>query len=104
LRYDYACEKCSTKKQRFVFEIVHGMNERPIIKCPKCGSVAYRMISPAIFYVKGNGYLDRAGVRRDQNLHTLIYNDPYKHMRQRGEKDELICQLRRAGKYRSRGR
>lgn len=31
--YDYSCRSCSA-----VFEIMHGMNEKPEIVCPKCGS------------------------------------------------------------------
>ena len=32
-RYDYACRSCSA-----VFEIIHGMNEKPEVVCPKCQS------------------------------------------------------------------
>jgi putative FmdB family regulatory protein len=31
--YDYSCQFCSAK-----FEIRHGMNEKPKVVCPKCGS------------------------------------------------------------------
>ncbi|MFA4967655.1 MAG: zinc ribbon domain-containing protein [Candidatus Margulisiibacteriota bacterium] len=31
--YDYKCDKCGTK-----FEVMHGMNEKPAIKCSSCGS------------------------------------------------------------------
>ena len=31
--YDYSCRSCSA-----IFEIMHGMNEKPEIVCPECGS------------------------------------------------------------------
>lgn len=39
-RYDYKCEKCD-----LVFEVVHSINEDPIIKCEKCSSKTKRLIS-----------------------------------------------------------
>lgn len=37
-RYDYECSKCE-----HLFEEVHGMLERPQIKCPKCGARADKL-------------------------------------------------------------
>ncbi len=95
MKYDYSCSDCG-----FVFETAHGMKEKPKVPCPKCKSlktkIAFLTIAP--FYIKGNGYLDREGVRRDMNLHKLVNDDPYGYMRQRGEKEDLIQKLKRGGK------
>lgn len=94
MRYDYRCEKC-----RITFEVSHGMDEKPIIKCDKCQKPAERVFSMPVVYVKGNGYLDRAGCKRDMNLHKLTNDDPYRRYRQRGEADDLKHRLRKGGKF-----
>lgn len=38
--YDYKCIKCGN-----TFEQFHGINERPQVVCPKCGSIAQKQIS-----------------------------------------------------------
>lgn len=50
-------------------------------------------------YTKGNGYMDKAGCHRDMNLYKLTKEDPYAHMRQPGEADDLAQKLRNAGKF-----
>ena len=34
-RYDYRCTSCGN-----VFEVEHGMTERPEVTCPSCGGAA----------------------------------------------------------------
>lgn len=104
-RYVYICNSCSGEKQKdwLCFEATHGMNEKPKVKCPKCGKtnteVCFAGYEPPIFYIRGNGYLDKTGARRDMNLHKLVNDDPYAGMRQPGEKEELADKLRRGGKH-----
>jgi putative FmdB family regulatory protein len=41
--YEYQCEPC-----RIVYETMHGMNDPPIERCPKCdGSVLRLMSAPS---------------------------------------------------------
>ena len=105
MRYDYMCHDCSTKKN-FVFIIEHGMMEKPKVKCPKCGktNTEKTFTTSAGFYVKGVGYLDVKGRRRDMHLHKLMNDDPYGHMRQPGEKEELAASLRKGGKHNPKGK
>jgi putative FmdB family regulatory protein len=98
--YDYKCGKCSTEKRAFIFEAQRGMTEKIKIKCPKCGSVDteqhFGMVP--MFYVKGYGWLDKKGRRRDMNLHKLQNDDPYAKYRVPGEKDDLVHRLKKGGK------
>ena len=40
MRYDYKCPSCG-----FIKEVSHGMNESPVVKCDKCGSIMRKIIS-----------------------------------------------------------
>ena len=101
--YHYLCNKCSIGKKYLVFEVTHGMNEKPKVKCPKCGKtdteVTWIGVEPPIFYTRGYGWLDVAGRRRDMHLWKLQNDDPYKSIRPRGEKDDLAQKLRSGGKH-----
>lgn len=101
MRYDYMCKICSTKKKLFVFETSHGMTEKPKIKCPKCSGVDTEIafLTTPVSYIRGQGWLDVSGRRRDMNLWKLQNDDPYKRMRQRGEKDDMVNKLKRGGKH-----
>jgi len=96
MKYDYMCDKCD-----IVWTESHGMNEEPVIKCPKCGShkTHKTWLEAPIFYVRGDGYLDKKGVQRDMNLYKLTKDDPYKKYRERGEKDDLAIRLKKAGQH-----
>lgn len=50
-RYDYRCTSCGT-----VFEVEHGMLERPEIHCPSCDAVAEKVFSPSGIEFKGSGF------------------------------------------------
>lgn len=119
-KYDYACNKCQAsleKKynrdltdeeyQEFVlFETSHGINPsdkelKEATTCPRCNSTDCQkslMNVKITSYVRGNGYLDVAGAKRDMNKYHLLQDDPYKEYRQPGEVDELKNKLERAGK------
>jgi len=49
--YEYRCRKCQT-----VIERIHGMDEKPVVKCPSCGARAGRMMSSGAFVLKGSGW------------------------------------------------
>jgi putative FmdB family regulatory protein len=96
MQYDYRCI-CGE-----IFITSHGMNEKPKVVCPKCGSIktAKTFIQAPFWYTKGYGWVkDKAGVARARNLHTLVNNDPYKSMREKGEKEDLANRLRKGGRH-----
>ena len=49
--YDYRCTSCSR-----VFEVEHGMTERPSITCPTCGAPADKVFSASGIEFKGSGF------------------------------------------------
>lgn len=87
---------------RLIWVEKHGISEDPIIPCPITGKRAIRTMVgyDQTWYIRGNGLArDVAGARRDMNLYQLQQNDPYAHMRQPGEKDDLINRLKKGGKH-----
>jgi predicted nucleic acid-binding Zn ribbon protein len=100
--YRYICNDCSTKKKWLIFETQHGMNEKPKVKCPRCGGTNTEVCfagQDTVFFIRGNGWLDVKGRRRDMHLYKLLNEDPYSDMREPGEKDELAASLRKGGKH-----
>lgn len=49
--YEYQCEKC----QR-VFEVRQRITEAPLTACEACGGRVKRLLSPAPFILKGEGW------------------------------------------------
>ncbi len=50
--YDYKCTKCG-----YTFEAFHGMNDKAVEKCPKCGKKVKRLISSGAGIIfKGSGF------------------------------------------------
>ena len=93
--------------QPLVWEECHGMHEAPIVKCPACGGIAVKHLgfNTGTFYIRGNGFLDRDGCRREMALHHLEGKDedgtplnPYEEHYQSGEKDHIRQMLKRGGK------
>ena len=86
-----------------IWEVSHGMHEEPHIKCPLCGAKATKTVLGAPMpeaYIRGYGYLDKGGCRRDMDLYKLNKGeDPYGYMRQRGEVDHIKSKLRRGGRH-----
>ncbi len=71
-------------------------------KCPRCGSSRrersiYRC--GVTGYIRGYGYLDRSGCRRDMNKYTLMNNDPYADYRTPGEVEHIKDNLDKGGRY-----
>jgi putative FmdB family regulatory protein len=48
--YEYKCPKCG------VVEVMQGIKEKPLKKCPTCKSKVERMISSSSFVLKGSGW------------------------------------------------
>jgi putative FmdB family regulatory protein len=49
--YEYRCKKCHHQ-----FEILQGLKEKNIGKCPKCGGPLSRLISSPAIQFKGTGW------------------------------------------------
>ena len=50
--YEYECRKCHHR-----FEVIQGLRQRPIKKCPKCGSgKVEKLISTPAVHFKGTGW------------------------------------------------
>ena len=118
--YDYACNNCEAKLKKklgrditdeeyqdlVLFETSHSINPseeelQAATQCPRCDKNDCRksmMNANITSYIRGNGYLDVAGAKRDMNKYHLLQDDPYKEYRQPGEVDELKSKLERAGK------
>jgi hypothetical protein len=124
-KYQYACDKCSTKPRNFkdsdiydsdamkpgfhprtgeyIFFVECKMNDKPKKPtCPKCKSNKevnsnYTDLDLQC-YVRGNGLVkDKAGAKRDMHRHKLKHEDPYSSMRVSGEVDYLSDKFRRGG-------
>jgi predicted nucleic acid-binding Zn ribbon protein len=119
--YVYQCAECTSKiseeqldqmtedevNQAVLFETYHGMDpsEEELLAataCPRCNSTNCKksMIGVQVCsYIKGYGWKDRAGARRDMNLYHLQNDDPYSKHRVVGEKDHIERQLKKGGKH-----
>ena len=49
--YEYQCTKCKHR-----FEKIRKFSDRPITKCPECGSKVEQLISAAAVQFKGSGW------------------------------------------------
>ena len=49
--YEYKCLKCG-----HVFELLQKANDLPLKKCPKCGSLVKKILSPPALQFKGEGW------------------------------------------------
>lgn len=118
--YNYICNDCRSEAEKVkgsellvselgevIFETSHRMepSDAELAEariCPRCnGSNTEKthVGCNVICYVRGNGYLDRAGCHRDMNLHTLENGDPYAEMREPGEVDDLKQRIKKAGQH-----
>jgi len=96
VKYGYFCEDCD-----HIWEEEHGMSETPKFKCPECQSEKtqkYLGDWNGTAYIRGYGWRDKAGARRDMNLYTMKKNDPYANHRQSGEATDLIDRLEKGGR------
>ena len=67
-------------------------------KCPECGgSKIVKVYGLEACYIRGYGYADKAGMKRDSDLHLMINNaDPYGSHRKPGESREVIGKLQKS--------
>ena len=49
--YEYECSGCGR-----TFEVRQRISEVPLERCPHCGGVVRRVLSPAPFILKGSGW------------------------------------------------
>jgi putative FmdB family regulatory protein len=49
--YDYHCDACG-----HTFEVFHGVDERPEVKCDRCGRPARKLFRPVPIIFKGSGW------------------------------------------------
>jgi hypothetical protein len=120
--YDYACKDCLDKlvesvgdreitdqeyQDLVLFETTHSLfptdeELKLATTCPRCGGnncTKSLQNSQVISYIRGNGYLDKAGAKRDMNKFKVQQEDPYAQYRQPGEVDEIVNNLNKAGKH-----
>lgn len=85
-------------KKILIWAEQHAWDSKPNIKCPLCESKAEMTWygTKQFGYIRGNCYLNRADCKRQMDLNLLeTGNDPYSHMRQSGEVDELKKKLKK---------
>jgi hypothetical protein len=113
----HACEKKATEEKgeslthdeelEVIFETYYSINAPSDVVgeatiCPRCdGRDTAQAFNHNSYsgYVRGDGYLDKAGVKRDMNVYTLQNDDPYASMREPGEVDHKIAQFKKAGTH-----
>ncbi|MFA0732642.1 MAG: hypothetical protein LKKZDAJK_000331 [Candidatus Fervidibacter sp.] len=49
--YDYRCDGCG-----HTFEVFHGVDERPEVRCERCGQPARKLFRPVPIIFKGSGW------------------------------------------------
>lgn len=94
-------------EERVLFQTEHSINATEseiarVMICPRCDGVDCRKTFygyNTISYIRGNGYLDVAGTRRDMNLFKLTEEDPYDEYRVPGEVEDMKVRLKRAGQH-----
>ena len=123
-RYNYLCKDCDEKankqfgeditqeqfEEHVLFETSHAMepSEAELAeakKCPRCGGTDCEICiygTEIHSYIRGYGWLDKNGIRRDMNLFKLTSDDPYAKYRVAGEVDDMAQKLRNAGKHESK--
>jgi len=100
-------EKTESYPELVLYETSHPMvpSDQELLDavvCPRCGSTKgeksfhdYNIQC----YIRGNGFLDRAGTRRDMDIHTITKNDPFAEHRVSGEVDQVVSDMRKADKH-----
>lgn len=69
--------------------------------CPECnGTNIQKILGMEMSYIRGHGFLDKTGVKRDMDLHTMVTGrDPYKEHRKEGESRDVILRLQQAKEH-----
>lgn len=73
-------------------------------ECPSCGGRNLsKVLGMETSYIRGYGYKDKKGAKRDMDLHTMITGkDPYKEHRRMGEKRDIITKLQKGREHDTR--
>lgn len=90
-----------------IFETSHSMepSEEELLEakeCPRCNSTKCEMTlydTRTHSFIRGYGFLDKAGAKRDMNRFKLHNDDPYADYRVAGEVDHIDSQLKKGGKH-----
>lgn len=90
-----------------LFETIHSINAddeelRLAVECPRCGGrECSRTVygSNIVSFIKGYGFLDKAGARRDMNRYKLATDDPYAQYRVPGEVEHIDSTLKKQGQH-----
>ena len=94
-------------EERALFETSHAMNPTDeelyeAIECPRCAGHNCEKThygSNIHSYIKGYGWLDKAGAKRDMNRYKLTNEDPYGIYRVPGEVDHIKKTLEKEGQH-----
>lgn len=119
--YVYQCNECSSKYdeqdiekmnnnefgENVLFETFHSMNPsdeelKNAVVCPRCNSSdCFKTFAGTSThgYIRGYGWKDYAGARRDMNVFHLDHQDPYAAHRTPGEKDHIRSNLKKGSKF-----
>lgn len=119
--YVYQCNNCSSKYseeeanamsedeygEKLLFETFHVMNPseeqlKEAVVCPRCesGDCDKTFVGVNVrSYMRGYGWKDKAGAKRDMHVYHLDNQDPYSKHRVEGEKDHIRRQLKDEGKH-----
>lgn len=90
-----------------LFETYHSINPNKkeleeALECPRCGGHdCTRTVYGAQItgFIKGYGFLDKEGARRDMNRFKLATDDPYAQYRVPGEVDHIDSTLKKQGQH-----
>ncbi|MCS7192594.1 MAG: hypothetical protein NZ937_06405 [Armatimonadetes bacterium] len=69
--YDYHCDVCGQ-----TFEVFHGVDERPEVRCDRCGQLARKLFRPVPIIFKGSGW------------HVTDYGRSSQPQKQRGSEEK----------------
>lgn len=98
--YEFGCEDEEHPKIDVYLTFKEYDEWKDNIECPVCGK---KMTKTTTFrghmFVSGGGWRDKEGARRDMHKWTLQNKDPYDHMRQSGEVDDMVQRLEKVGKH-----
>jgi len=105
MKYHYICIDCiESKTGTPIHDLPVGLfyqirNETAFVAdvCPECGGDNVRKVfGIETSYVRGYGFVDKKGTKRDMDLHAMSTgNDPYGEHRKVGESREVITNLQR---------
>jgi hypothetical protein len=122
-RYNYICLDCEEKaaaeygedmtpeqfEELILFETSHSMDPTDeelaeATVCPRCSGGNCKKSFHGLdihSYIRGYGWSDKEGAKRDMHRYTLQHNDPYSEHRVPGEVEHIDQTLQQEGKRQS---